>query len=198
MQVDEPALREGLPLKREQWESYLKWAVNAFRLSTAVAAPQTQIVTHLCYSEFGDILPAIDGLDGVQLPPHVSTPALTMQMPDAMYVDALLVGCVCWYSHSSIQYSTLRGTISVMAVCQPLTMAPWQLLLDAGCPSRDADPRPDAFVHMQRMCSPLKTPAVVTPCCTPSARLGMRGISGLVSTMCTLLSSQLWTFSKPR
>lgn len=62
--MDEPALREGLPLKREQWDSYLKWAVDAFRLSTAVAQPATQIVTHLCYSEFADILPAIDRLDG--------------------------------------------------------------------------------------------------------------------------------------
>ena len=56
-QVDEPALREGLPLKRARWESYLEWAVRAFRLSTVVAAPSTQIVTHLCYSEFADILP---------------------------------------------------------------------------------------------------------------------------------------------
>ena len=56
-QVDEPALREGLPLKRERWESYLDWAVRAFRLATVVAAPSTQIVTHLCYSEFADILP---------------------------------------------------------------------------------------------------------------------------------------------
>ena len=55
-QVDEPALREGLPLKRARWESYLTWAVRAFRLSTVVAAPGTQIVTHLCYSEFADIL----------------------------------------------------------------------------------------------------------------------------------------------
>lgn len=56
IQVDEPALREGLPLKRERWNSYLDWAVEAFRLATVVAAPSTQIVTHLCYSEFADIL----------------------------------------------------------------------------------------------------------------------------------------------
>ena len=56
LQVDEPALREGLPLKKARWDSYLKWAVEAFRLSTAVAAPHTQIVTHLCYSDFQDIL----------------------------------------------------------------------------------------------------------------------------------------------
>ncbi|KXZ56801.1 METE protein [Gonium pectorale] len=63
VQVDEPALREGLPLKAERWGSYLGWAVDAFRLCTAVAGPATQIVTHLCYSDFNDILPAIDRMD---------------------------------------------------------------------------------------------------------------------------------------
>ncbi|KAG2493151.1 hypothetical protein HYH03_008575 [Edaphochlamys debaryana] len=63
IQVDEPALREGLPLKRCLWAPYLAWAVDAFRLATAVAAPGTQVVTHLCYSDFEDILPAIDAMD---------------------------------------------------------------------------------------------------------------------------------------
>ena len=52
VQVDEPALREGLPLKQERWNSYLKWAVDSFRLATAVAKPETQLVSHLCYSSF--------------------------------------------------------------------------------------------------------------------------------------------------
>ncbi|MGC9467651.1 MAG: 5-methyltetrahydropteroyltriglutamate--homocysteine S-methyltransferase [Anaerolineae bacterium] len=63
VQVDEPALREGLPLKEDRWETYLTWAVNAFRLTTARAKPETQIHTHMCYSEFGDIIGAIDRLD---------------------------------------------------------------------------------------------------------------------------------------
>lgn len=57
--MDEPALREGLPLKQDRWGSYLEWAVDSFRLSTAVAAPHTQIVTHLCYSDFQDILKVV-------------------------------------------------------------------------------------------------------------------------------------------
>lgn len=63
IQVDEPALREGLPLKRARWQTYLAWAVDAFRLATAEALPETQIHTHMCYSEFGDILEVIDRLD---------------------------------------------------------------------------------------------------------------------------------------
>lgn len=64
VQVDEPALREGLPLKAERHGTYLGWAVDAFRLATAVAAPATQMVTHLCYSDFQDIMAAIDDMDG--------------------------------------------------------------------------------------------------------------------------------------
>ncbi|MEK0315733.1 5-methyltetrahydropteroyltriglutamate--homocysteine S-methyltransferase [Cohnella sp. 56] len=63
IQVDEPALREGLPLKREQWAHYLDWSVRAFRLSTSTVRDETQIHTHMCYSEFHDIIDAISALD---------------------------------------------------------------------------------------------------------------------------------------
>jgi 5-methyltetrahydropteroyltriglutamate--homocysteine methyltransferase len=63
IQVDEPALRELLPLRRADREAYLAWAVGAFRLATSGAADATQIHTHMCYSEFGEIIDAIAGLD---------------------------------------------------------------------------------------------------------------------------------------
>lgn len=63
IQVDEPALRELLPLRRADQPAYLDWSVNSFRLATAGAADGTQIHTHLCYSEFGAVIDAIDGLD---------------------------------------------------------------------------------------------------------------------------------------
>ena len=63
IQVDEPALREGLPLKREQWAAYLEWAVKAFRLSTSTVKSETQVHTHMCYSEFHDIIDSINALD---------------------------------------------------------------------------------------------------------------------------------------
>ncbi|WP_018681282.1 5-methyltetrahydropteroyltriglutamate--homocysteine S-methyltransferase [Actinokineospora enzanensis] len=63
IQVDEPALRETLPLREHHHKPYLDWAVGAFRLATGGAAAATQIHTHLCYSEFGEIITAIDGLD---------------------------------------------------------------------------------------------------------------------------------------
>jgi 5-methyltetrahydropteroyltriglutamate--homocysteine methyltransferase len=63
IQVDEPALREGLPLRRADWQTYLRWAVDAFRLATAGVADRTQIHTHMCYCEFNDIIEAIAELD---------------------------------------------------------------------------------------------------------------------------------------
>lgn len=63
IQIDEPALREGLPLKHSAWPSYLEWAVEAFRINAAVVSDYTQIHTHICYCEFHDILDSIAALD---------------------------------------------------------------------------------------------------------------------------------------
>ncbi len=63
IQVDEPALREGLPLRHRDWDAYLDWAVKAFRLATSGVHNRTQIHTHMCYCEFEDILPSIAALD---------------------------------------------------------------------------------------------------------------------------------------
>lgn len=63
IQIDEPAFREGLPLKQSQWPQYLQWAVHAFKLSTVGVKNTTQIHTHMCYSEFNDIISAIAQMD---------------------------------------------------------------------------------------------------------------------------------------
>ena len=63
IQIDEAALREGLPLRKRDWQHYLDWAVDCFRLCAAGVADVTQIHTHMCYSEFNDILPAIGAMD---------------------------------------------------------------------------------------------------------------------------------------
>ena len=63
IQIDEPALREGLPLRRAAWPDYLKWAVDAFRLASTGVRDETQIHTHMCYSEFNDIIESIAALD---------------------------------------------------------------------------------------------------------------------------------------
>ncbi len=63
IQIDEPAFREGLPLRHKNWDDYLHWAVDAFRIASTVAQDQTQIHTHMCYSDFNDIIEHIARLD---------------------------------------------------------------------------------------------------------------------------------------
>ncbi|WP_395973294.1 5-methyltetrahydropteroyltriglutamate--homocysteine S-methyltransferase [Chryseobacterium cucumeris] len=63
IQIDEPAIREGLPLRKADWQNYLKWAVEAFRISASGVEDATQIHTHMCYSEFNDIIENIADMD---------------------------------------------------------------------------------------------------------------------------------------
>ena len=63
IQVDEPAIREGLPLRRDRWDEYLKWAVYSFRVATSPVGDETQVQTHMCYSDFGDIMERIQEMD---------------------------------------------------------------------------------------------------------------------------------------
>ena len=63
IQIDEPALREGLPLRRSQWKDYLRWAVEAFRIASSGVKDSTQIHSHMCYAQFDDILPSIAAMD---------------------------------------------------------------------------------------------------------------------------------------
>lgn len=63
IQIDEPAIREGLPLKKRDHQTYLDWAVQAFKISAGSARPETQIHTHMCYSEFNEIIESVAALD---------------------------------------------------------------------------------------------------------------------------------------
>jgi 5-methyltetrahydropteroyltriglutamate--homocysteine methyltransferase len=81
IQIDEPAIREGLPLRKHAWKTYLKWAVDAFRLSAAGVADQTQIHTHMCYSEFNDIIDSIAAMDADVI--TIETSRSQMELLDA-------------------------------------------------------------------------------------------------------------------
>ncbi len=81
IQIDEPAFREGLPLRRRDWEHYLDWAVKAFRVASSGIGDETQIHTHMCYSEFHDILPAIADLDADVI--TIETSRSRMELLDA-------------------------------------------------------------------------------------------------------------------
>jgi 5-methyltetrahydropteroyltriglutamate--homocysteine methyltransferase len=81
IQIDEAALREGLPLKKTDWPSYLDWSVRAFRVCSSGVHDETQIHTHMCYSEFNDILPAIAAMDADVI--TIETSRSDMELLDA-------------------------------------------------------------------------------------------------------------------
>ena len=86
IQIDEAALREGLPLRRRDWDAYLKWAVECFRLTAGGVADATQIHTHMCYSEFNDIMPAIAAMDADVI--SIETARSKMELLGAFADDA--------------------------------------------------------------------------------------------------------------
>jgi 5-methyltetrahydropteroyltriglutamate--homocysteine methyltransferase len=100
IQIDEPALREGLPLRRDEWDAYLAWATDAFRLSSSGVGDETQIHTHMCYAEFGPIMAAIVALDAdvISMEASRSGMALLHELRDAQYPNE--VGPGVWDIHS--------------------------------------------------------------------------------------------------
>jgi 5-methyltetrahydropteroyltriglutamate--homocysteine methyltransferase len=81
IQIDEAALREGLPLRHRDWQHYLDWAVESFRLCSSGVADETQIHTHMCYSEFNDIISAIAAMDADVI--SIETSRSKMELLDA-------------------------------------------------------------------------------------------------------------------
>ena len=81
IQIDEAALREGLPLRKAQWQEYLGWAVESFRITANGAQDETQIHTHMCYSEFNDIIESIAGMDADVI--TIETSRSDMELLDA-------------------------------------------------------------------------------------------------------------------
>lgn len=81
IQIDEAALREGLPLRKSQWQGYLDWAVESFRIAANGVKDETQIHTHMCYSEFNDILPSIADMDADVI--TIETSRSDMELLDA-------------------------------------------------------------------------------------------------------------------
>jgi 5-methyltetrahydropteroyltriglutamate--homocysteine methyltransferase len=81
IQIDEAALREGLPIRKGEWQAYLDWAVESFRLTASGVKPQTQIHTHMCYSEFNDIIAAVAAMDADVI--SIETSRSAMELLDA-------------------------------------------------------------------------------------------------------------------
>jgi 5-methyltetrahydropteroyltriglutamate--homocysteine methyltransferase len=122
VQVDEPALRETLPLRRDAQADYLAWAVDAFRLATGGAADDTQVHTHMCYAEFGDVLDAIIATDAdvISLEAARSDMAVVRDLAAAGYPRE--VGPGVWDIHSPRVPSTaeVAGLVRLAAASLPV------------------------------------------------------------------------------
>jgi 5-methyltetrahydropteroyltriglutamate--homocysteine methyltransferase len=81
IQIDEAALREGLPIRKSEWQSYLDWAVESFRLTAGGVKTETQVHTHMCYSEFNDIIAAVAAMDADVI--SIETSRSAMELLDA-------------------------------------------------------------------------------------------------------------------
>jgi 5-methyltetrahydropteroyltriglutamate--homocysteine methyltransferase len=100
IQIDEPAIREGLPLRREDWGAYLRWAVDSFLLASTGVEDSTQIHTHMCYSEFNDIIESVGEMDADVI--SIETSRSQMELLDAFvnYKYPNEIGPGVWDIHS--------------------------------------------------------------------------------------------------
>ncbi|HUB45777.1 MAG TPA: 5-methyltetrahydropteroyltriglutamate--homocysteine S-methyltransferase [Acetobacteraceae bacterium] len=135
IQVDEPAFREGLPLRHADRAAYLAWAVACFRLATSGVTDATSIHTHMCYSEFNDIMPAIAALDADAI--SIETTRSRMELLDAFALDASAggypaeIGPGIWDIHSPrvpdvAEMATLLGLARQR-------LADWQIWVNPDC-----------------------------------------------------------------
>lgn len=117
IQIDEPAIREGLPLRRAAWDSYLQWAVDAFLLASCGVSDTTQIHTHLCYSHFEDVLPALCRMDADVLTIENARAAesLLAQFKAASYPAALGPGLFDIHSPRVPSVEEMRGRLAVLS-----------------------------------------------------------------------------------
>jgi 5-methyltetrahydropteroyltriglutamate--homocysteine methyltransferase len=131
VQIDEPALREGLPLHGKDWAEYLSWAVAAFRLASSGAADETQIHTHMCYAEFQDIIGAIAAFDAdvISVETARSQMDLLRTFSDSRYPNELGPGI--WDIHSS----RVPDVVEMVALLDRAleAIAPEQLWVNPDC-----------------------------------------------------------------
>ena len=122
IQIDEPALREGLPLRKSDWAEYLRWAGEAFRLSAAGVRDETQIHTHMCYCEFNDIIASIAALDTdvISIEASRSSMELLEAFSDFSYPNE--VGPGIWDIHSPRipDVSEMAGLLRKAAAVLPI------------------------------------------------------------------------------
>jgi len=131
IQIDEPAVREGLPLKKKDRSAYLEWAVKAFRLTHAPVKPETQIHTHMCYAEFQDIIEAIDAMDAdvISIECSRSQGDIISTFEDYHYQKGIGLGV---YDIHSPRVPSLEEMLAILHRCLKV-LKPQQLWVNPDC-----------------------------------------------------------------
>ncbi|KRG49272.1 5-methyltetrahydropteroyltriglutamate--homocysteine methyltransferase [Stenotrophomonas panacihumi] len=131
IQIDEPALREGLPLRRGEWQAYLDWAVESFRIAASGVRDETQIHTHMCYAEFNDIIEAVAALDADVI--SIETSRSRMELLDAFvrfrYPNAIGPGV---YDIHSPRVPSVADILELLQRARDV-LAPEQLWVNPDC-----------------------------------------------------------------
>ena len=148
IQIDEAALREGLPLRQSEWKTYLDWAVDAFRLCSSGVRDETQIHTHMCYSEFNDIIGAIGAMDADVI--SIETSRSKMELLDAFkdYRYPNEIGPGVYDIHSPRVPDIAEMTALLRLARQRLTDAQIWINPDCGLKTRKWEEVRPALVNM--------------------------------------------------
>ncbi|TDL30759.1 5-methyltetrahydropteroyltriglutamate--homocysteine S-methyltransferase [Jeotgalibacillus sp. S-D1] len=160
IQVDEPALREGLPLKSSKHNDYLKWAVEAFRTSTSEVADSTQIHTHMCYSEFDEIIESISDMDAdvISIETSRSHAELISTFEETVYDKGIGLGV---YDIHSPRIPDEKEMVSIIE--RALSVLPPSLFWinpDCGLKTRSVDEAKNALVNMVKAAHQVRSAAV--------------------------------------
>ncbi|MDX1539650.1 5-methyltetrahydropteroyltriglutamate--homocysteine S-methyltransferase [Arsukibacterium sp.] len=157
IQIDEPALREGLPLRQSQWQPYLDWAVATFKLCSSDVRDTTQIHTHMCYSEFNDIITAIAALDAdvITIETSRSDMALLTAFEDFAYPNEIGPGVYDIHSPNVPTVSWIKQLIQRAAAKIPADRL-W-VNPDCGLKTRGWPETRSALTNMVKACKELRS-----------------------------------------
>ncbi|WP_103190591.1 5-methyltetrahydropteroyltriglutamate--homocysteine S-methyltransferase [Formosa algae] len=148
IQIDEPAIREGLPLRKADWQAYLNWAIESFKISSCGVADSTQIHTHMCYSEFNDIIDSVAALDADVI--TIETSRSNMELLDA-FVDYKYpneIGPGVYDIHSPRIPSSEEIELLLKKACNLLPIEHIWVNPDCGLKTRDWPETKKALTHL--------------------------------------------------
>ncbi len=148
IQIDEPAIREGLPLRRADWKTYLDWAIECFRISACGVGDETQIHTHMCYSEFNDIIEAIGAMDADVI--SIETSRSKMELLEAFvnYAYPNDIGPGVYDIHSPRVPASDEMVALLVAATRQLAASQIWVNPDCGLKTRNWDEVKPALAHM--------------------------------------------------